>query len=232
MFLLSLHRSSKDVFCGPARSVSLRDGPVGKSCAFRPFRHGETPTLKSEHDGFSGVSGLLFSRGPSTVIWAVVAVVIGAIQRMHRGWSRSHVLIETLKRRLPTVAYFNSAAAIILVTLLLWIAAPVDHIRPHVVLGSVDESMLCLDSLELLSSEAPAALCVSGCQRPSHDYDFPAAFAPAAPIGFSLFGGIVAQNSESSELLVLKVLHSGWGFVHLHSIAYYSFGYALKQGLV
>jgi hypothetical protein len=85
----------------------------------------------------SGVSGLLFCRCPSAIIWAVWAAHIRpTIQRMLWAWPQAHIE-QKQAEIVPSLANLNPSTAIILVLLQSWIVASAPHQFPDFIFWSL-----------------------------------------------------------------------------------------------
>lgn len=76
---------------------------------------------------FPLVIHLLKRRCPTAILWAVVAVIVDAVQRVRRAGSLPHVVQECVKRLLPSLADGNAAATVPKVHRSVFVIAPLHH---------------------------------------------------------------------------------------------------------
>ena len=84
----------------------------------------------------SPVTGLFYLSGPAAIPRLIAAVIVNPFDRMVWAWARTHGLIKCLKGVLPSESYCNPSSAIAMISRVLGIQAPRQHISPHRVFGS------------------------------------------------------------------------------------------------
>jgi hypothetical protein len=107
---------------------------------------------------------LLVARGPSAILWAVVAVVVVTLQCVKRGWTRTHILDE-IRVVIPSLTHANATTAIAVVMRLLRVVAAVPHLHPNTVFRRVLNAVMRrpMFSYALLLQTA-ATLMLTACQ--------------------------------------------------------------------
>lgn len=125
---------------------SLRD--ADSSC---PSAKGVSDSIELNQLSLSGVRCLLFGRGPITIFWFVVPVVIGSFHRVFRRRLWPHVFHEVDKGRSPSIANRYSASAPQVVFSVSRVVASAFHFPPRPVFRRTVSAALGL-------SAAPARL--------------------------------------------------------------------------
>lgn len=94
-------------------------------------------TISRCRSAFHGasISHLHISRRPSTVFRRVGAVIVNAIDRVIRGWARTHVRDESRIVMQPSLAHINTAATVMAKGPIAWIRTAIFRGRPNHVLG-------------------------------------------------------------------------------------------------
>jgi hypothetical protein len=87
------------------------------------------------------IVGLLFLRRPAAIFWAVVPIVIDAINRMFKRWARTHVAIEVFERISPTIANGYSTTPVSRKLAALRVVASLLHCSPNVVFSRFKHSV-------------------------------------------------------------------------------------------
>lgn len=96
-----------------------------------PFSHAKSNAIYGNHVVVSSVSSLRPSRCPSTIIWGIPSFVILAVYRVFFGWPWPHVGVERFEAFAPTFANGNAATAVIMISFVIGIVAPLVHALPN-----------------------------------------------------------------------------------------------------
>lgn len=117
----------------PLYPEALIDFCVRKANLFCKFskRHFSKDRINDQR--VPSISVVLFTRNPSTILWAVWSVVVNAIQL--KAWlvNRAHICNKRFKpifSIIPTVAYLYSSAAIVLIPFILGIGYNIEKKQP------------------------------------------------------------------------------------------------------
>ena len=100
-------------------------GPISKAHGF---------ALKCYHSIVSFISSLLRTCRPAAVVRVIALAIISSLKRVLVGWPFAHVMEESHKRASPMVAHNYASAAIILVSDITWVVAPLNHLCPRLIL--------------------------------------------------------------------------------------------------
>jgi hypothetical protein len=84
----------------------------------------------------SCVGHLLLACRPAHVTRRVWSVVVDAVKRQVRGWSRPNVLVERREALSPPVAYVDASRSVVAICAVLWIVAPLNDGSPERVFGT------------------------------------------------------------------------------------------------
>lgn len=122
--------SCKQALYSPASSDSIKNSASSYASFFSPFRDGHSPSIESNNFIGSGISGLLFFSSPPTVFWAVVSVIVNAVDRVARCWSFSHVFNKWIKRLTPSITNFNASPSIPFEAFIFWVVTAAKHRHP------------------------------------------------------------------------------------------------------
>lgn len=104
--------------------VSLDAGPD------RPVCYAQSFSVVGQVASFARVQYLLPLCCPSAVARFVIAVIVNTVNRVFRGWFRSHILVKGEKGIAPTVADGNAATSVITVPRIIDVCASLDHASP------------------------------------------------------------------------------------------------------
>ena len=121
-------------FNGSPRSQALSHGAVAK--ASQPTGICETHDLAPIPDKSSSgiVAGLFGACGPFAVTAGVPEVIVNALKRVRRRWSRPHIFVEGFKFE-PTLADRYSPPAVSFVKSRGFVGASLHHTCPYFVFG-------------------------------------------------------------------------------------------------
>lgn len=106
-----------------------------------PFRQSFGFTTECQVVVRAFISGLLFWRGPSAILWRVIAIVVDPINRVLLGWLRPHVLQKRLERVAPASAYGDASSAITRIRLTRDLITTFKDTKPRFVLRRPGASM-------------------------------------------------------------------------------------------
>jgi hypothetical protein len=93
--------------------------------------------------GLPAGSGLLLLGGPSAVSGFIVAVRIRVAVYCHSMWSFPHVTKEHPKVLAPAFANCNAASSVVVVLIVIFVCASLDHLPPTVVRRSAALASQC-----------------------------------------------------------------------------------------
>ena len=80
----------------------------------------------------TSIFALLFASGPAAVFWAIVAIVVDAVDGQTFRF-RPHVGVEVFKRFKPSGAYLNAAPTPVFIVSIIRVIAAFVHVAPSVV---------------------------------------------------------------------------------------------------
>jgi hypothetical protein len=132
------------------------------------------------------ISDLFFAAGPLDVRRLVMSVVVDPLEGQAAVWTTPHVLKESVKGRSPSFAHSDTSSAVVLKSLALRIAAPLNHLLPQVVFAGLAHAV------RLFSGLATARPRRRSPQRSDEHRTLHATHAPATQI---------AQTTVSARLL-------------------------------
>lgn len=130
---------------------------------FCPVLKGSRNTVVCDISGNASIHDLLVRRGPSAVFWAVVAIVINAVNRVLPAGLLSHVgkkIIEAL----PPFTHGYTPAAVCRVFPVFYVFAPRPHLVPYVVGWGLGHAMTGEAGCVGIGKGAPAANAVPSAQ--------------------------------------------------------------------
>jgi len=107
---------------------------------FRPFNQGMFFIVSFDPMIPALVSALFSCCGPSTIFWAIWAIIIYTIHGMFFRRSWSHISIKKSKI-LPPLANYNTPTTIILKRCVPWIPATTSHVTPNIPFRRIRHSM-------------------------------------------------------------------------------------------
>ncbi|MEY4387884.1 MAG: hypothetical protein RLY20_3167 [Verrucomicrobiota bacterium] len=120
----------------PSVPKSFIQGRFFESNQLGPFDTGARFAVKRESVIRADVSGLFFRRGPSAVVWRVMAAAVNSIKRVYGAWLAPHVRQEVFKV-IPSFTDGDAAPAVAKVVGGSRIQASGAHGLPCAVLGGV-----------------------------------------------------------------------------------------------
>lgn len=123
--------------CAPAQLDSPAQFGVGHTNLLRPVGQGLSSSVVFNPVRAPLVAGLRCLHRPATVIGAVRAIIVLAVDRMPRRWPLAHVFQEGVKRQFPFVAHNDSSAAVMRVVGEIGVVAPLAHSVPRSALVQV-----------------------------------------------------------------------------------------------
>lgn len=148
---------------------------------------------------WTSVFGLLCHRGPSTVRWFVIAVVVYALNCVRWRWGQPHVCEESLKTGRPSLTNRNAPAAVVSIGDMRCQPASIPHSAPSVENAGVGRSMRCGPDGGKLFSEAAARIGFSLAKVLTRNDGFRAAFATATEDRSNPADSVESNNNVSSE---------------------------------
>ena len=128
-------------FHGPALRQTDAEGRNWDAQFCRPLAEQLRASMKGQATVLAGIAGLLLHGGPTTVVGAVGAVIVDAVQRVQRRGSRTHVGQKGLKTVTPAVAHHNAAGTVAVIEAASWIATPLDGVAPRAIFGCAAAAM-------------------------------------------------------------------------------------------
>lgn len=144
---------------------------------------------------------LFRSGSPAAVFRTVAGIVINPINGK-TGRPLSHVCKEVFKR-IPALAYFYSAPAIVSVALIVWVAAALPHVLPYLVCGCLLVIAAMAMSNPVCSQglifQAPTRFCLAGPELRQRYYGHLSAIAYAVPLRHSALRIFSPRNNNQSR---------------------------------
>lgn len=138
--------------------------------------------VNSNHPVSSGVSSLFLLCSPSAVLWAVVSIVVDAVNRVLGRWPRPHVLDKCLKRVSPSFTDLDATPTVQREPFIGWVGATLNHHDPDFVNGGFRKAVRSIYCDGYLSHETPARASSSGFGEIMPRYDMlVSAFAATKP---------------------------------------------------
>lgn len=133
-----------------------------KSRPFCPFWDTQGFSIECNLTDIPAVPVLdLPSKRPLAICGFVVSVVIQAFNRMLCRWAWPHIVIKHLKRISPSLADFNSSAAIVMVSAVVFILAATNHVTPDTVFRTFGEAVRCVPLGCCDGRQTAAAFCAT-----------------------------------------------------------------------
>lgn len=153
-----------------------------------------------------GISGLLLSRGPSAIRWAIRPLIVYAIKRVLWAWALTHVSDKISERVTPSLTHGNTFPSISIPTGMIRISTSADHQRPRVIFTSTAYSSVCA----MLREARPSAFGQQATATPSSGIDIESvasnlgkcsAVATTFPYGVLALESKKAQNRKATVTL-------------------------------
>jgi hypothetical protein len=91
--------------------------------------------VKFKHPVIAFICALFQSRCPSTVLGAIIAVVVFAVKRMALAWAQSHISAKVFKRFSPTITDLDPSTAVVVKHRIVWVSASLNHRTPNIIFG-------------------------------------------------------------------------------------------------
>lgn len=149
-------RNSHGFLYAPAAVQPLGDDISAATNATRPLRKRQCLAVVRQASHSARVAALRERRGPTHILWRVVAIAINAIDRMLLGWTRSDIAKKRLERTRPLFANTDASAAISVEAVVTRIIAALLHGLPDFVFGRLCQSVCSLSSSDLFATKAAA----------------------------------------------------------------------------
>lgn len=131
--IMALWLGCQRSFISPSSSDAIHNGCRWNASAFAPLSRAQCYAVVCEQDVTRVVAALLLKGGPSAVLWAIVAVLINAVDGMLGRRATAHVGQKVVER-LPSVADTNASETVVLGVSLVCSAASLSHVFPAQVL--------------------------------------------------------------------------------------------------
>lgn len=204
-------------------------------CDSRPFCECARDAIKGDYQRFLSIVGLFCRSGPAAILWTVIAIVINAIKRVGRSWSRSHVGKKLLKA-MPPLADLDAAPTVPGIACVLGVRAARLHALPYMIFCGGMPPMLpgaSADASDVLEMQTAAAFCIARSEIGSICYHLGSALARTQPLSIAavvranLDGSNVANDSQSAKLLPRDVLDVSIG--NGNNLRYSIFGHRNLQ---
>ena len=200
------------LFDSPAAPQAPSDRvSFGKTQPLAPLFYGQAFAVVLKNMIPGGVARLRTRQRPAAVVWRVVAIVIFAIYRVTRRWSRTHIGQKVLKRIQPSVADGDSSTAI---ARKLWISRVVAadfHFAPRLVFRRPPFALRIVSVLETSSTSrtegAQQAAARSRTAWQPHD-KLCAAVARCAPVMQAAFPFMRKSEHDEFTLSVTAAISS------------------------
>jgi hypothetical protein len=205
----------KSSFYAPSAIEPSSDDVVGQSSFVGPVGHRLSFSVVREPSRAALIPSLLPLCCPHAIIWEISLFIVLAFYRMCGGWARANVFVKGVKRITPSVAYGNSATAVVLVVLAVFVATPTLYAIPSLPLGSSE--ILCPGSsdslLNVSYAAASARFCISDDETSSGYVTDRSADAHALPNDLLLTPLVGAlDHKQVVERLAKQVEFSGSPF--------------------
>lgn len=183
---------------------------VADAKARRPFLQAQRLAAEGYQVVATTIPTLLLPRGPSHVLWFMVAVVVGvAIQLVSNIRHWPDVCKERREVGTPLVANANSATAIARVSLRVLVVAAAQHTFPCMIFGCAAPAVSAFDLACPLSPKASTTLSVSASQANAANELYRPAFAATLPISdaraFRTAPHVNFQRREAAENVASEV---------------------------
>lgn len=124
-------------FSPSARSNHLLYSGFFDSDDIAPCNEREQSSINFNHDSIALVSGLDRSGGPPTIARFVISVIVNTVNRMSRGWSRSHIVVKIHEVVQPALANFNASCSVNWEFMVFRVVASFLDFHPGIVLGGM-----------------------------------------------------------------------------------------------
>lgn len=173
--MLSLYGFSQSTLYGPATLQSHVHRFIVDPRFDSQVLQAEGFTLERQKDGCSPVASLLSWSCPSAIFREIALRAIYSVNGVRRGWSRTHIRVEVLKR-LPSSAYCDAVLPIAMERLAVLVVAAFLHFLPRTVFWCAFHAVLFLIARFATTATIPS-------QCGSVDRLFYSALAPAVPVG-------------------------------------------------
>ncbi len=165
------------------------------------------------------VDGLFFSRGPTTIFFAVWTIVIDTINAVFQGRNFSHIGKEVFKGFTPAITHNYSTSSPTWKNRIIGIVATCQHAAINRIFSTVSHAMCRTDLSSLFSFVATAACCMAIAETHSRNYCACSAIAKTIPASMLMFvapGKIL--NGEFAESLAGKIFESDivWDRMNCH----------------
>lgn len=154
-----------------------------------PFKGRERSTLKFNKHSAPPIPKLHGFGSPSAVIFRITLVVVDSLDRVFRGRPSSHIAIKLLKRIEPRFANTNSATAVVLKCLTVWIQTTILNVTPHTILNRLSPAVFestfylpasarfCVAAFEILPVNNGCVPAITSAFPSGHSYDVRALYS-------------------------------------------------------
>jgi hypothetical protein len=159
----------------------------------------------------SGVSSLLFTRGPSAIIGRIVTIIINSINRIFAGQSFPHIGIKVFKGVSPAITNSNTSSTITRIIRIIRIGTTIDKSSPYSIFGAFPHSMFCIEVPGIFFLPTSTTCRCTPKQTRLHDISFCTAETATIPLGMTRSGSGIIDNSPSTEGFSNKII---FGFIH------------------
>lgn len=119
----------------PAMQQSITNGVLIKSNTLRPFNHGQSNSIEGYAFVGSSVACLVGFASPSTIFWAIWAVIINAVKRK-AVWLTPHICKKVFKGIKPAATDRNAPATIVFIVWIFWLITALLHAGPSCPFGA------------------------------------------------------------------------------------------------
>ncbi len=205
----------------------LSDGLVTDASAHRPVFGRECFTTDGDQNRSALVSELFTWQRPPTVVRAIRAIVVNAIQCVRRCWRLAHVGNKCVKRSTPGGAHNNAAPTVVLKKWVDRVFTPLLHAGPSVINGLIAFgvgllSRLCCSGAGFTTQTA-ARLHLAALQvgRPNQFFGTAVAHAPvslAAINGFNLRADQKPTKPRTRQVQLFRHFSSPFTLINAQSL--------------
>lgn len=127
----------------PALAKAAKQGGSVEIEPFSPFSDSKRLPIVGNGMRGAAIATLLDTSSPSAVARLITAIVVNAVNRMIRRWSRSNIITERSEIVSPLIANSNATTAIVVKVAVIIVYAAFDNLRPHFVFWRTTSVVFC-----------------------------------------------------------------------------------------
>lgn len=196
-------RFGQGSFIGPAELQPASDEVWCHAEDFGPFNDTACLAVQGQQAVAASVAHLLGMRRPATVGFFVGAVDVDSVNRVFRGWSRSHIGQEVVERFVPAGTNGDTPATVVCKLAVVRVLAALLHSEVCAVLSTTELPVRGHSYDHLLAFQTSATLACTGFQGAMADDSGLAAVALAeqVPASLAIRSRRYSKNGPSTESL-------------------------------